>query len=62
MIFFTARIRKTLALPDEFTAGAGDCIRGKFLFQWLPTNWTISAPHIHTCLFTNDKGLSAKQV
>jgi hypothetical protein len=40
----------TLTFPDVLTTGARDRLRGKFLFQRLPTNWTISAPHIHTCL------------
>jgi hypothetical protein len=49
-LFFTAAFMATLTLPDVLTTGARDRLRGKFLFQRLPTNWTISAPHIHTCL------------
>jgi hypothetical protein len=52
-LFFTAAFMATLTLPDVLTTGARDRLRGKFLFQRLPTNWTISAPHIHTCLFPN---------
>jgi len=50
-LFFTAAFKATLTLPDVLTTGARDRLRGKFLFQRLPTNRTISAPHIHTCLF-----------
>jgi hypothetical protein len=48
--FFTAAFMATLTFPDVLTTGARDRLRGKFLFQRLSTNWTISAPHIHTCL------------
>jgi hypothetical protein len=41
-----------LAVPDEFSAGTRDGFRGEFLFQRLPANWTISAPHIFTCYFS----------
>jgi len=48
--FFSAAFMATLTFPDVLTTGARDRLRGKFLFQRLPTNWTIFAPHIHTCL------------
>ena len=57
--FFTAAFMATLTLPDVLTTGARDRLRGKFLFQRLPTNWTISAPHIHTCHFPNLRVLLA---
>ena len=52
-MFLQAAFMATLTLPDVLTTGAKDRLRGKFLFQRLPTNWTISAPHIHTCHFPN---------
>ena len=52
-------VMATLTLPDVLTTGARDRLRGKFLFQRLPTNWTISAPHIHTCHFPNLRVLLA---
>jgi hypothetical protein len=48
-------INAMLALPDVLTAGAGNRLRGMFLFQGLPTNWTIFAPHIHTCLLPKER-------
>lgn len=52
--------RAALALPEVLTARAGDRLRGLFLFQQLPTNWTISLPHINTSLFTYEWSLSTK--
>ena len=52
----------TSALPDVLTALAGDRLRGLFLFQQLPTNWTIFLPHINASLFTYEWSLSTKKV
>jgi hypothetical protein len=52
--------RAALALPDVLTAGAWDRLRGMFLFQLLPTNWTISVPHISYLFFLLRLGLLTK--
>jgi hypothetical protein len=46
--------RAVLALPDVLTARAEHRLHGMLLFQRLPTNWTISLAHFHTCLSSHE--------
>lgn len=50
-----------LALPDILTAGARNCLRGKFLFQEFLTSRTLSLPHIQTCLSPHEQAPKASK-
>src|SRR5215471_5634020 len=39
-----------LTLPYVLAAGARNSLRGMFLCHWLPTNRTLSAPHIRNLI------------
>jgi len=47
---FIFRPNCALTLPHELTAGARHRLCGMLLFQKLPANRTIPAPHTYTCL------------